>query len=61
MPGRSVNHAKRFPGTAQSNRIAVLDNQKLDCSMTVAPNHQPPPQSRGRGLEHEIGAVLSNW
>ena len=30
MPGRSLNHAKRSPGTVQSNRIAVLDNGKLD-------------------------------
>jgi hypothetical protein len=51
MPGRSLNHAKRSPGTVQSNRIAVLDNGKLDrdwfddCS-----SHQP--QSCGRGLEY---------
>jgi hypothetical protein len=30
MPGRSLNHAERSPGTVQSNRIAVLDNGKLD-------------------------------
>ena len=30
MPGRSLNHAKRSPGTVQSNRIAVRNDGKLD-------------------------------
>jgi hypothetical protein len=54
MPGRSLNHAKRSSGTIQGSCIAVLDNENSigTGSTTVAPNHQPSPQSCGRGPEY---------
>ena len=42
MSGRSLNHAKRSPGTVRSNRIAVLDNGKLDCDWFDDRNPQSP-------------------
>ena len=57
MPGRSFNHAKRSPGIVESNRIAVLDNGKLDrdwfddCSLqspAIAPALWPRSGYRNR-------------
>ena len=64
MPGRSLNHAKRSPGTVQSNRIAVLDNGKLDRDWFDDGSSQSPaiapilwPRSGGRNRRGAIQLV----
>ncbi len=60
MPAGSLNHAKRSPANAQSNRITVLDNGKVDWDWFDDPSPEPLAVA-GSVLWSRSGLPKSPW